>query len=107
MCTCAQCWVPAEFNEPWEEYSENYCWISNTYFLAVGKSLPEEAAQRYKNMIGYYQCAALLIFTILYYNEQHSQNFTRHARVGFEAPGGRAARYCDREHPLSLCRAAR
>ncbi|VEL16154.1 unnamed protein product [Protopolystoma xenopodis] len=35
-----QCWIPQEFTRGWEEYAENYCWVANTYFAPVEKSLP-------------------------------------------------------------------
>ncbi|KAL3314870.1 Innexin inx3 [Cichlidogyrus casuarinus] len=28
-----QCWTPQEFTRSWEEYAENYCWVSSTFFI--------------------------------------------------------------------------
>ena len=33
------CWCPAHFSRAWVEYTDNVCWISNTYFVSFDNSL--------------------------------------------------------------------
>ncbi|CAH8629838.1 unnamed protein product [Heterobilharzia americana] len=55
-----QCWIPQEFTRGWEEYAENYCWVSNTYFAPLQHSLPP-APDREMLLIGYYQWAPIVM----------------------------------------------
>lgn len=55
-----QCWIPQEFTRGWEEYAENYCWVSNTYFAPVQNRLPP-VPDREMLLIGYYQWAPIVM----------------------------------------------
>ena len=50
-----QCWVPAEFTGSHEEYTNNFCWIRNTYYLAYDKNIPKEHEPEKRHVIPYYQ----------------------------------------------------
>jgi hypothetical protein len=34
------CWVPGHFTRSYEVYSNNICWVSNTYYVATAETLP-------------------------------------------------------------------
>lgn len=36
----------------WEQYSENYCFVQNTYFLPLTHYIPQDIAQREEREIG-------------------------------------------------------
>lgn len=62
------CWVPAHFTGNHEEYTNNYCWIRNTYYLPFEEQyIPREDESRH--MIPYYQWMPmiLLVQALLFY----------------------------------------
>ena len=40
------CWCPAEFAPSMVQYTENYCWISDTYWVKEGEQPPKHPAER-------------------------------------------------------------
>ena len=37
----------------WEQYSENYCFVQNTYFLPLNHYIPQDVEQREEREIGW------------------------------------------------------
>uniref|UniRef100_A0A0N5B018 Innexin n=1 Tax=Syphacia muris TaxID=451379 RepID=A0A0N5B018_9BILA len=57
-CYPIQCWVPAQFTDAWEQYTENYCWVENTYYLPITQAHFPPYPERQENEIthiSYYQ----------------------------------------------------
>ncbi|CAF3413793.1 unnamed protein product [Rotaria sp. Silwood1] len=50
-----QCWVPAFFTGNYEDYTNNVCWVRNTYYLDDDREIPENTNIRYESSIRYYQ----------------------------------------------------
>lgn len=63
------CWVPAHFTGNHEEYTNNYCWIRNTYYLPFEEYIPKEHEGDRRHMIPYYQWIPmiLLVQALLFY----------------------------------------
>ena len=55
------CWVPAHFTGNWEEYTNNYCWIRNTYYLPFENYIPKEHEDDKRQMITYYQWVPMIL----------------------------------------------
>ena len=69
-----ECWTPAHFTDSMNEYTNNICWIANTYYVPTNESLPKPNETR-SFRINYYQwvpfilgkkCIVLFNILILY-----------------------------------------
>ena len=55
------CWVPAHFSGSWEEYTNSYCWIKNTYYLPFEDYIPKHHEGDKRETITYYQWVPLIL----------------------------------------------
>ena len=55
------CWTPAQFTGAYLSYTNNYCWISNTYYISTNETIPSEKSLRRRSEIAYYQWAPLIL----------------------------------------------
>ncbi|CAF1001131.1 unnamed protein product [Adineta steineri] len=63
-----QCWVPAFFTGNYEDYTNNVCWVRNTYYLDDNKEIPESTETRHETSIRYYQWIPfILLFQALFF----------------------------------------
>jgi hypothetical protein len=49
------CWIPAYFTRNYEEYINDICWVSNTYYISLDQKLPEAEQIRKSFELKYYQ----------------------------------------------------
>mgnify|MGYP001035860305 CR=1 FL=1 len=63
------CWVPAQFVGAYSKYTDNYCWISNTYYVPSNETVPHSKLVRERAEIGYYQWTPLIfvLFALCFY----------------------------------------
>ncbi|OAF69070.1 hypothetical protein A3Q56_03180 [Intoshia linei] len=57
------CWCPAYFTDSHRHYTNNICWVSNTYYIPIINKIPDSkiaATLKYKK-ISYYQWVPLLL----------------------------------------------
>ncbi|CAI5451129.1 unnamed protein product [Caenorhabditis angaria] len=51
-----ECLVPDIFSSSWEQYAENYCWASDTYFVPIGDPVAGiDTDEKRQRKISYYQ----------------------------------------------------
>ncbi|XP_063714134.1 innexin unc-9-like [Symsagittifera roscoffensis] len=55
------CWTPAQFNREWVEYTNNICWISNTYYLPFENTIEQGKADGKVLHIKYYQWVPIIL----------------------------------------------
>ncbi|XGW19222.1 hypothetical protein V3C99_003226, partial [Haemonchus contortus] len=56
-----QCWVPNQWTGTWEDFSESYCFVENTYFVPMNHSnLPPAHTREGREMI-YYQWVPFIL----------------------------------------------
>ncbi|CAH1798820.1 unnamed protein product [Owenia fusiformis] len=64
------CWTPLQFSGAHVDYTNNYCWIKNTYKIShIGSLLPDKDVDRQESEIGYYQWVpiVLVLQAVLFY----------------------------------------
>ncbi|XP_013415387.1 innexin unc-9 isoform X2 [Lingula anatina] len=61
------CWTPTHFTDAHEDYTNNYCWIKNTYYTAFDERIPEKWEPH--EHIGYYQWVpiVLMVQALMFY----------------------------------------
>ncbi len=61
------CWCPDHFTNSQTDYTNQICWVQNTYYLPFEDHIPKEGESRDK--IGYYQWVGLILacMSILFY----------------------------------------
>ena len=55
------CWVPAHFTGNHESYTNDYCWVRNTYYLPFEEYIPKEHEDSKRHMIPYYQWMPMIL----------------------------------------------
>ena len=58
------CWCPKEFQDSWIKYTNNYCWVKNTYYLPLEAEIPRaNSGEREGREILYYQWLPFVMLT--------------------------------------------
>lgn len=60
------CWHPAHFTGAQVQYANSYCWIKNTYYIPMLKSIPVNAHKRKAFEITYYQYVPLILLLMAF-----------------------------------------
>ncbi|KAK0424989.1 hypothetical protein QR680_008967 [Steinernema hermaphroditum] len=61
-----QCWIPKQFTGAWEKFSENYCFVENTYYAPVDGRVPTDPLERQSNELIYYQWVPFILFALIF-----------------------------------------
>lgn len=56
-----QCWMPAQFKGGWEQYTEEYCFVQNTYYVPPNENIPPNHDDRVEKEISYYQWVPVIL----------------------------------------------
>lgn len=55
------CWCPGEFTKSHVDYTNNVCWISNTYYIPLYEPIPTMDEPKKQKEIGYYQWVPMIL----------------------------------------------
>lgn len=55
-----QCWVPMEFRGGWEKYTEDYCFIQNSYYVPIDDQIPKDPYFR-RDQLSYYRWVPVVL----------------------------------------------
>uniref|UniRef100_A0A0N5A9L6 Innexin n=1 Tax=Syphacia muris TaxID=451379 RepID=A0A0N5A9L6_9BILA len=55
-----QCFVPNEFKGSWERYTEDYCFIQNSYYVPIESDIPNNPESR-RDQISYYRWVPIVL----------------------------------------------
>ncbi|WAR09804.1 UNC7-like protein [Mya arenaria] len=55
------CWCPVEFTDAMVDYTNNVCWVSNTYFVKFDNEVPRYDYIKRETEIGYYQWVPMIL----------------------------------------------
>uniref|UniRef100_A0A1I7ZJA7 Innexin n=1 Tax=Steinernema glaseri TaxID=37863 RepID=A0A1I7ZJA7_9BILA len=58
--------MPAQFPTIWEKFSENYCFVENTYYAPVEGRVPDSASERKAGELIYYQWVPFILFGLIF-----------------------------------------
>ena len=56
-----KCWHPAHFSGSWEDYTNSYCWIKDTYYLPFEDYIPKAHEYEKRHRITYYQWVSIIL----------------------------------------------
>jgi len=54
------CFCPDHFTGPQEDYTNQFCWVKNTYYLPFDDEIPKEGIDK-EHPVGYYQWVGLIL----------------------------------------------
>ena len=59
------CWCPAHFTESHRSYTNNVCWVSNTFYVPFEHRIPGDSEESWKErqMVSYYQWIPLILLS--------------------------------------------
>ncbi|KAK3734303.1 hypothetical protein RRG08_058458 [Elysia crispata] len=55
------CWCPAQFEDSHVDYTNNVCWVSNTYYVHFNDDPPRDWKLPYESEIQYYQWVPMIL----------------------------------------------